>query len=202
MEYQRILENKFVIFIFQVFILSLFIWIFNYQYIISFDAGITQIRRDIIQFLANYVNYSAESDNLSGFYFIYFSWLIIGLIPIFIYNDYKKAWSMNITTFFFPNFFFYVFLARYSPVYSDANFSVIFGQTLLLGAVLVTYSIGLSLLLKKIRKPKEEIKIEDLQPIADANRGKCPHCGTEFESVPKFCYKCSKEITFVEGNDV
>jgi len=194
MNKSKLLKNKFLIFAFQVVILSLIIWVFNYQFNISFDAGITQIRQDIIQFIANYVIYSAESGDLSGFYFIYFSWLVIGLIPIFIYNDYKKAWSMNITTFFFPNFFFYVFLARYSPVYSDANFSTLFGQTLLLGVVLVVYSIGLSLLMKKIRKPQDEARIEDLQPIADANRRRCPHCGTEFESVPKFCYKCSKEI--------
>lgn len=201
MDKTQILKNKFLIFGIQVALLSLLIWFFKYQITISFDAGITQLRQDIIQLLANYVIYSIESGNLSGFYFIYISWFIVGLIPVLIYNNYKKAWSMNITTFFFPNFFFYVFLARYSPVYSDANFSILFGQTLLLGVFLVIYSIGLSLLLKKIIKPKEEIRIEDLEPIAKANRSKCPHCGTEFESIPKFCYKCSKEITIIENSD-
>lgn len=101
---------------------------------------------------------------------------------------------MNLTTFFFPSFFFYIFYARYSPNNSDLIYPTLFGQTIVLGLYLVGFSIGISLGLKRIRKDKDEVKIEDLREIEAMARSKCPHCGTEFESVPKYCYNCSKEI--------
>ena len=196
MKIKNLFKSKLMIFCIQILSLIVSLSISNYKLQIEFDPSASE-QQFIIQFLANIILYN----NSFGFVYINLTWIIVSLIPILIFSDYKKAYSMNLTTFFFPNFFFYVFLGRYSPTYSDANFSIFFGQTLLQGGVLVVYSISLSLLMKKIRKPQEEIKIKDLQPIADANRGKCPHCGTEFESVPKFCYKCSKEITVIESSD-
>ncbi|MFX1305785.1 MAG: hypothetical protein ACFFDG_03010 [Promethearchaeota archaeon] len=144
----------------------------------------------IIQFLANYILF----DDISGLFFIYLYWSIVSLIPIFVYSNFKKAYSMNLMTYFFINFFTYTFLYHYSNDYFDAYFLFHFLQTLLLGIVIVGLSIGLSLILKKITKVKVETQIEDLSILASRAKVRCPNCGTEFESIPKFCYKCNSEL--------
>ena len=169
-------------------------FIFNYKALILFDGNITQERQIIIQFLANFGIFTIEYNGIASFFFIFFSWTIISLLPIFIYGNYKKAWTMNILTFFFPNFFFYVFYGRYSPNNYNLMFPTLFWQTFLLGLYLVVISIGISLLLKRLKKNKEEVKIDDLKEIENMAKSTCPHCGTKFESIPKYCYNCLKEI--------
>ncbi|MFX1259133.1 MAG: hypothetical protein ACFFAN_14860 [Promethearchaeota archaeon] len=149
---------------------------------------------DIIQFIANYVMYYYKNNNFTQFYFIYFSWMIVSLIPIFVFNDYKKAYSMNLTTFFFPNFFFYVFLYRYSSNYFNSYFQTLFINTILLGLFIVLFSLGFTFILKTIRKPKARTQFENLKLIEQKNKIICPHCGIEYNSIPKYCYNCSKEL--------
>jgi len=187
-----IFKTKIINFIIQILILSLFIYLFNYKYKINFDNDITEERKFVIQFLANFILF--DLNNLSSLYFIYISWIIVSLIPILNFNNYKKSYSMNLTTFFFPNFFFYVFLYRYSPNYFNSHFPTIFTQTVFLGLFIVFFSLGLTFILKKIRKPKDFIQFEDLELIVQENKIKCPHCGTEYNSIPKYCYNCSKEL--------
>lgn len=184
-------RSRIILFLIQILLLSLLIYSFNYKFNIIFDIGILKEREVIIQFLANYVLF----DDLSGLYFIYISWILVSLIPIFVYNNFKKAYSMNLMTFFFPNFFLYVFLWNYSPYYFDSKFPFHFLHTILLGVLLISFSIGLSLLLKKIMKLKIETQIEDLHDIANQNRIICPNCGTEFNSIPRFCYNCNTDLT-------
>ncbi|MFX0104214.1 MAG: hypothetical protein ACFE75_01830 [Candidatus Hodarchaeota archaeon] len=66
---------------------------------------------------------------------------------------------------------------------------------MLLCILIVSISIGLSLILRKIKKLKVETSIEDLHAIASRNKIICPNCGTEFDSSPKFCYKCNTDLT-------
>ena len=101
---------------------------------------------------------------------------------------------MNLMTYFFLNFFLYLFLWRYSPVYYNSNFQFHFFQTILLGIIIIGLSIGLSLVLRKILKHKITVNIEDLVTLASMGKKICPNCGTEFESIPKFCYKCIKSF--------
>ncbi|GAG74984.1 unnamed protein product, partial [marine sediment metagenome] len=96
-----IFKLKIMNFIIQFLILSLLIYFFDYRFNIIFDNDISGERKIIIQFIANYILF--DPNNITDLYFIYFSWTIVSLIPIFIFNDYKKAYSMNLTTFFFPN---------------------------------------------------------------------------------------------------
>jgi len=122
MEKNWFFKSKLVIFVIQIVILSLIIYSFDYKFDINFEIGISKEHKKIIQFLANYIMF----DNLYNLYFIYSIWIIISLIPIFMFNNYKKAYSMNLTTFFFPNFFFYVFLRNHYRPYFNENFLNLF----------------------------------------------------------------------------
>ncbi len=187
-----ILKIKVVNFILQIFILSLFIYVFNYKFEINFDGSISKERRDIIQFLANYIMFDAN--NISEVQFIFISWIIISLIPVINFDDYKTIYSMNLYTFFFPNFFFYIFLYRYSPNYFHSRFSTLIIQTLILGVIIVVFSIGISFVLKKTIRHKGKAQFEDFKKIVKNITYKCPNCGTEFNSIPKYCYTCLKEL--------
>ena len=89
-----------MIFCIQILCLIAFINISNYKLPIEFSPSANE-QQFIIQFLANIVMY----DNSFGFVYINLTWLIVSLIPILIFKGFKKAYSMNLTTFFFPNFF-------------------------------------------------------------------------------------------------
>jgi hypothetical protein len=107
---------------------------------------------------------------------------------------------MNILSFFFPNFFFYVFLSRYSPNYFNANFGVLIVKTLILGAILMIYSIFLFLILKwilKKTKKEESIKIQEIENKVTFD---CPKCGTHFDSRPIYCYNCNTKLIEIEDD--
>ena len=193
MKVKEVFRSRIVIFMIQTLVLTLFIFFMDYKIDINFDVDVLEAQKVIIQLLANYILF----DKLSGLFFIYFVWILVSLISIFIYNDFKKSYSMNLVTFFFPNFFFYVFLSRYSPEYFNSKFQFHFSHTILLCIVIVAISIGISLILRKIKKFKSETPIEDLHAIASKSKIICPNCGTEFDSTPKFCYKCNTDLTIV-----
>jgi len=186
-----IFRNRIVIFGIQFLILSLFIFIQSYTINLEFDAGIIKERELIIQFLANYVFF----DKVSGLLFVYIIWFTVSLIPIFVYVDFKKAYSLNLLAFFFFNFFLYVFLSRYSGEYFNSNFRFHFINTILLGIFIVGISITLSIILKKIIKSIKKPQIANLEAIARSISTKCPKCGTEFNSRPKICYNCNRDLT-------
>ncbi len=188
-----VFRSRIILFMIQILLLTLFIYVIGYQNEISLDVGISIEREKIINVLANYTLF----DNFVGLNFLYTSWILVSLIPIFIYNNFKRAYSMNLMTFFFPNFFLYVFLWRYSRDYFDSNFQFHFLHTILLGIVLVGISIGFSLILNKVIQFKTEIQMEDLSTIASTSKVVCPNCGIEFESIPKFCYNCNSNLTLI-----
>jgi hypothetical protein len=185
--------SRIILFIIQILLLSSFVYGIGYIFNINFDAGILKEQEVIIQFLGNYVLFN----DIQGLYFIYFSWITISIIPIFIYNNFKKAYSMNLTTYFFPNFFLFVFLSRFSPEYFNSNFAFHLWHTILLGFVIAGFSIGLSLVIKKLMKVKMLTQIEDLHELASKGKKLCPNCGIEFDSLPKFCYNCNVDLTVI-----
>ncbi|MFX1497239.1 MAG: hypothetical protein ACFFBH_06915 [Promethearchaeota archaeon] len=186
----RILENKFVIFCIQFSILSLLLFLFQYQFNIRFDSTISNEQRQIIQFLANYVLYNGWS----GLLLIYSIWLLVSLIPIFIYRNFRKVYSLNLLTFFLPNFFFYVFLFRYSREYFNLEFPNLITKTIILCIVIELFSIGLALIVAKLFKKDSNITEEDFEIIQKETTITCPNCGTHFKSVPKYCYKCNTKL--------
>ena len=188
-----VFRSRIILFSIQILLLSLFIYSIGYYIEIDLEIGISMEQEIIIQILANYTLFN----DLSGLFFLYISWILVSLLPIFIYNNYKKAYSMNLMTFFLPNFFLYVFLRRYSREYFNSYFQFHFLHTLLLGIVIVGLSIVFSLILRKFLKFKGETQIEDLSLIANKNRIECPKCGAEFNSTPKFCYNCNADLTVI-----
>lgn len=197
MKLNRIFENKFVLFCVQFLILSLILFLFRYNFNISFDSVTFDIHRQIIQFLANYIMY----DNWSSLLLIYIIWILVSLIPIFIYRNFRKVYSINLLTFFLPNFFFYVFLSRYSPNYFNLEFFNLMTKTIVLCIVIVIFSIGASLLVAKLFKEDYAITQEDFELIQKQTTITCPNCGTHFKSIPKYCYNCNSELISEERNE-
>ena len=191
-------RSKNILFIIQILILSIFIFYFGYQFNIDFDIDASNAQKRITQFIVNYFLFN----DLSGLLFIYFIWILVSIIPIFLHNDYKKAYSMNIMTFFFPNFFGYIFLYRYSRDYFNSKFPFHLLHSILLILLIVIVSIGISLTLKRIKKVKTEELIEDLQVVISNIKSKCPNCGSEFNSTPIYCYNCDTKLILKREENV
>jgi len=198
MKIKNYFKSKLVLFIIQILILSLVLSLFQYNSQIEFTLSISDERKLIIQFLSNYITYN----NSFGFMYIYLTWILVSLLPIFILNDFKKAYSMNLLTFFFPNFFFYVFYYRYSETDFNALFPSLIVKTIILGITIVIISIGLSLILKFIKCFRKETKEENLKQIELQSKTTCQNCGTEFNSVPKYCYNCNNLLTNELGEHI
>jgi len=190
MKTKNLFKSKLMLFCIQILCLIAFVTISNYKLQIEFNPSASE-QQFIIQFLANIVMY----DNSFGFVYINLTWLIISLIPILIFIDYKKAYSMNLTTFFFPNFFFYVFYRRYSETYFNALFPTFIIKSIILGITIAATSISLSLILKFIKKSTSNANVENLEQIEQKNTIECPKCGTKFDSIPKYCYNCNLLIS-------
>lgn len=183
-------RSKTILFLIQILILSLILFYSGYQFEIKFDSTVSISQKRIIHFIAKYVMF----DNLTDMFFIYTIWFIVSLIPIFLHNNFKKAYSMNLLTFFFPNFFVFAFLYNISRDYFDSYFLEHFLHSLFLGFLIVVLSIGLSLILKRIFRKKTEEHRENLNSIVNEIKSKCPNCGLEFNSTPLYCYKCNSKI--------
>ena len=190
MKIKNLFKSKLILFCIQILCLIAFLNISNYKLPIEFSPSANE-QQFIIQFLANIVMYNSSL----GFVYINLTWLIVSLIPILIFIDYKKAYSINLTTFFFPNFFFYVFYRRYSETYFNALFPTFIFKSIILGITIATTSISLSLILKFIKKSTSNANVENLEQIGQKNTIECPKCGTKFDSIPKYCYNCNLLIS-------
>lgn len=190
MKIKTLFKSKLMVFCIQILILLISSVIFNYRIHIDFDlstdprAGEQQF---IIQFLANIILYNTTF----GFLYINIIWVIVSVLSILIFNNYRKAYSMNLTTFFFPNFFFYIFYWRYSITSFSSVFPTFLVETIALSIAILIISIGLSLILKLIRNEEKKV---DITEIDLKNRSECPQCGTKFESKPKYCYNCNTHL--------
>jgi len=197
MKIKNLFKSKLMLFCIQILSLIIFLTISNYKLQIEFDPSASE-QQFIIQFLANIILYN----NSFGFVYINLTWIIVSLIPILIFSDYKKAYSMNLTTFFFPNFFFYVFYWRYSETYFATLFPTFIIKTIILGITIAFTSITLSLIVKFIKGSIFKANVENLEQIEQLNTTECPKCGTKFDSTPKYCFNCNNLITKELGEKV
>lgn len=193
----KIIKSKIGIFILQVILLSLFIFGFDYSFPIAFDAGITPKRELIIQFLGNYI----LIDNYIDALFLYGVWALVSLLPVVILNDSRRALGANLKLLFFPNFFFYLFLSRYSPNYFNSNWLFLLLPFLLFAITIIILTVIIPKLYNKLKATSHEAQMHELRKIAEENRKKCPNCGAEFDSSPLFCYKCSTRLNPLENNN-
>ena len=196
MKIMNILRSKVILVMIQFIFLSLMIYGFNHSYQITFDSITTLEQQIIIQFLANYIIFN----NINGMIFLGIIWLITSLIPIIIHIDFKKAYATNFSTFFLLNFFFYVFCFRYSPDFISSRFPALITHTLILGIIIITYSIGLSLIFKYLKNRWSQKEEDQFIPNNEKSLMICPKCGTEFQSIPMFCYNCNTKIS--NGEDI
>ena len=180
-------RSKLGLFFIQVLILTLFITVFQYKFFVDFDSGILPERRFAIQVLANYVMYEWDGSLL----FMYGIWLLVAIIPVIILKETRKVVIMNMITFFIPNYFFYVFLIKYS---SENYTSILILKTLLLGLIIASFSILLTIILKLIKNLRKEVTMQDVSLIEQQTKSKCPYCGTEFNSIPVYCYNCNRKL--------
>ena len=199
----EIIRSRIILFIIQISVLFLIVHLFEYKFDLNLSSipppiNTNDVQIGIIEWLVNYIMYQ----DLTDLFFIFIIWVLISTIPIVIYNNYRKAYSMNLITFFFPNFFFYVFLFNYYQPYFNVYFFDLFIKTIILGTTIILYSIGLSLILKKIIDFRFEKKGIDLSDIARSGKFVCPKCGVEFESIPKVCYNCNTDLTVKDENTV
>ena len=198
MKISSFLKKKTVSFIFQFILLTLIIYIFNYSFQIEFKPSTEIEQRVIIQFLANYVLFLG----FNGTLFMYLTWLLVSLVPILTNLNYKKAYSSNLLTFFVLNFFAYVFLfvprqnqdIKVTSDFFNSNFVPLLWNTIILGLTITIFSIFLSLLFQRIKATRLEKnatnQILDNKPLII-----CPKCGTEFDSIPLYCYNCNSKLT-------
>lgn len=197
MKISSFFKKKTINFVIQFFLLTFMIFLFNYSFFIEFDPSIENEQRVIIQFLANYVLFR----DVNGIIFMYVAWLIVSLLPIIINQDPKKACSTNLLTFFVLNFFVYVFLfsgdMRVTSDFFSSNFVPLLWNTIILGIVILIYSFLISLILKKLKSTQLE-KSSNLI-LNDKPLMTCPKCGTEFDSIPLYCYKCNSKLTTDES---
>ncbi|MGQ4872511.1 MAG: hypothetical protein ACP6IY_00395 [Promethearchaeia archaeon] len=201
MNAKQIIESKLFVFIIQFILLSILIFVFNYEFEIDFDDGISKERMLIIQILANFVLYDFFTGIESKFIIFFCFWTFISFIPAFIYKKPRIVISRNLTALFFPNFFLYIFLSRYSPEYYKINFNGLLLRTFFLTIYIILISIAFSYLLKLAIKGKKEDLDADIEVLEKKITRKCPYCGTIFNSNPLFCYNCSKELPHNENSD-
>ncbi len=193
MKIETLFKSKLMVFCIQILILLIFSVIFNYRIQIDFDLSTDPRAGEqhfIIQFLANIILYNTTF----GFLYISITWVIISLLPILIFNNYRKAYSMNLTTFFFPNFFFYVFYWRYSITSFSSVLPTFLVETITLAITILIISIGLSLLFKLIKNFENDEDKVNMTKIELKNRSECPQCGAKFDSKPKYCYNCNSRL--------
>ena len=188
--YGKIVRSKIVIFLVQFIILTLFIYGFNCVYQIDFDADISEERKIIIQFLANFIQFK-DFDSLL---FINGIWILISFIPVLIFRELGPATIANLKLLFFLNFFFYVFLSRYSPIFFGNEICELVLNTVIIAIIVSLISILFSFIAKKLTEPNLDAQLADLEKIIKTTKYTCPNCGTEYNSVPKYCYKCSIEL--------
>ena len=198
-------KKKTVSFILQFILLTFIIYTVGYSFQIDFSLDTEIKQRVIIQFLANYVLFLGVNATI----FMYLTWLLISLIPIITNMNYKKAYSSNLLTFFILNFFTYVFLfvprqnqdMRVTSDFFTVNLIPLIVNSILLGLTITIYSIFLSILFSKIKSIRLEKKVServlDKNPLII-----CPKCGTEFDSIPLYCYNCNSKLTSDETDSI
>jgi len=74
-------------------------------------------------------------------------------------------------------------------------------KSIILCITIVAVSIGLSLVITKLFKKDVSLTEEDFKVIQKETTITCPICGTQFKSIPKYCYNCNSELINDNGSE-
>lgn len=192
----KLLKNRFVIIFIMMISISLLILFSNGVINLPLDSTILNEQKIIIEFLLSYFIADIPFQYDSALFNIYLGWTIGVLFGSLILANPKKSLT-NITILIsLISYFLLIFGFRHSPNYFNYIFPQLFIQiiSLLIYNCLISFmaSFFIEKIYQKIKSDENyELKIEIL---AKNNKIKCPHCGTEYESIPLYCYNCSKKI--------
>lgn len=158
--------------------------------LLAMDSGSDMMQQYVISFLGMSFNLFGDS---SKFIPLLISWIIsLAIFAIFSKNEYRIPLYCIITELII-SIFCIIFFIRHSPN-TFANL-----RTQLLMGIAVTLLLISSLFLTTFVKRKyKKTPITKKYPSQYKKLGyitKCPHCGTEYDSKPEFCYVCSKKIS-------
>jgi len=133
---------------------------------------------------------------------ILLSWLIAGFLGGLLCRTWKSALLVSILMGFILSLTWLFLLSRYLPNYWNYFISMyttleLLGQSLGMGLLLGASSAGPAVLGAYLTNPHK--KIFEKEPLTEI-QCVCPHCGTIFQSKPKFCYNCNGLITEVTDN--
>ena len=124
------------------------------------------------------------------------SWLIAGFLSGLLCRTWKSALLVSILMGLILSLTWLFLLSRYLPNYWNSFISMqttleLLGQSMGIGLLLGVSSAGPAVLGAYLTAPKkrtlEKNPIKEIQCV-------CPHCGTVFQSKPKFCYNCNSLI--------
>lgn len=130
------------------------------------------------------------------YFWIIPSWLIAGFLSGLSCRSWKSAVLVSILMGLILSLTWLFLIFRYLPNYwNDVLISMptleLLGQSVGVGLLLGVFSAGPAIIGAYITTPKkkslEKNPIKEIQCI-------CPHCGTVFQSKPKFCYNCNSLI--------
>jgi len=192
----KFLKNRFIIIFLMIIIISLLIFSLNGRIILPLDLIILDERKLIIEILASYFLAEIPIQFNQTLINIYFAWTLGALFSSLILANPKKSLTNTIILAIFISYFLLIFGFRHSPNYFNSFFPQIFIQIIFLLIYISLFSFVSAFFIEKIyqkfqKSENHKIRIEVL---ASSNKIKCPHCGTEYESIPLYCYNCLKKI--------
>jgi hypothetical protein len=124
------------------------------------------------------------------------SWIIAGFLGGLLCRSWKGAFLVSIFMGIILSLTWLFLLSRYLPTYwaffiSTHSIPDLLGVSIGMGLLLGVLSGGPAVVAAYFstpkRQPLEATPPKEIQCV-------CPHCGTVFQSKPKFCYKCNNKI--------
>ena len=154
---------------------------------IPLDATIDQVQNYILSFLVMNFNFYGQYSNV---FILSIAWTLSTVLFAFFSQIDWKIPIYGIFAELVVYIFAIVLLKRHSPLYFALNkFSLLKGFGIVCAFFSLIYAVLIVRYLREKHKKKADLAVEDIQFLS-----KCPHCGKEYQSNPKFCYFCSKRL--------
>ncbi len=192
----KFLKSRFIIIFLMIIIISILIFSLNGRISLPLDSFILDEQKLIIEILASYFLAEIPIQFNQALINIYLAWTLGALFASLILANPKKTLTNITILIFFISFFLLIFGFRHSPNYFTSFFPQIFIHIIFLSIYISLFSFISAFFIEKIYKKFQKSENHEirLEVLARSNKIKCPHCGTEYESVPLYCYNCLKKI--------